>query len=202
MPFTAAAAPFIASSVSGWRKRRCFNEYSAHAFSRVSPASSSRTRAAACAASSRAKVIDAFATGCGRANLFRNDKGQFTDIAREAGMENSSFGMSTAWGDYDRDGHNDLYLAGMFSSAGSRIVPQAGFRAMEGGARKDTFMVMARGNSLLRNLGGKLEDRSVDANVNMGRWAWATRFTDLYNDGWEDLLVANGWLSNALRDDL
>ncbi len=144
----------------------------------------------------------------GRANLFLNRWGEspaeptFKDIAREVGMENSNFGMSTAWGDYDRDGHNDLYLAGMFSSAGSRIVPQAGFRAMEAGGKKDTFMVMARGNSLFRNTGGKLEDRSVDANVNMGRWAWATRFADLNNDGWEDILVANGWLSNALRDDL
>ena len=138
----------------------------------------------------------------GRANLFRNDKGKFTDVAREVGMENSNFGMSTAWGDYDRDGHNDLYLAGMFSSAGSRIVPQSGFRAMEAGGKKDTFMVMARGNSLFRNTGGQLEDRSVDANVNMGRWAWATRFADINNDGWEDILVANGWLSNALRDDL
>lgn len=138
----------------------------------------------------------------GRANLFRNDRGKFVDVADEAGMENSAFGMSTAWGDYDRDGHNDLYLAGMFSSAGSRIVPQAGFRALEAGQRKDTFMVMARGNSLFRNHGGKFEDRSVEANANMGRWAWATRFTDLNNDGWEDIIVANGWLSNALRDDL
>ena len=139
----------------------------------------------------------------GRANLFRNDKGHFTDVAGESGMENSGFGMSTAWGDYDRDGRNDLYLAGMFSSAGSRIVPQAGFRAMEAGEKKDTFMVMARGNSLFRNAGGgKLEDRSMEANCNMGRWSWATRFADINNDGWEDILVANGWLSNALRDDL
>ncbi len=139
----------------------------------------------------------------GRANLFRNDKGHFTDVAGEAGMANSGFGMSTAWGDYDRDGRNDLYLAGMFSSAGSRIVPQAGFRALEAGENKDTFMVMARGNSLFRNTGdGKLEDRSMEANCNMGRWAWATRFADLNNDGWEDILVTNGWLSNALRDDL
>jgi len=138
----------------------------------------------------------------GRANLFRNDNGVFKDVAGEAGMESASFGMSTAWGDYDRDGHNDLILAGMFSSAGSRIVPQAGFRPAEAGARKDTFMVMARGNSLFRNAGGKLEDRSVESNAGMGRWAWATRFTDLNNDGWEDILVTNGWLSNALRDDL
>jgi hypothetical protein len=31
----------------------------------------------------------------------------------------------------------------------------------------------------------------------MARWAWASNFVDLNNDGWEDLVVANGMLTQS-----
>jgi len=31
----------------------------------------------------------------------------------------------------------------------------------------------------------------------MGRWAWSDQFVDLNNDGWEDLVVANGYLTGV-----
>jgi hypothetical protein len=36
----------------------------------------------------------------------------------------------------------------------------------------------------------------------MGRWAWSSVFADLNNDGWEDLIVANGYISGPRPDDL
>jgi hypothetical protein len=36
----------------------------------------------------------------------------------------------------------------------------------------------------------------------MGRWAWASRFIDINNDSWDDLIVTNGYLTNELEDDL
>ena len=36
----------------------------------------------------------------------------------------------------------------------------------------------------------------------MGRWAWGSRFLDINNDGWQDLLVANGFLTQGKADDL
>jgi hypothetical protein len=57
-------------------------------------------------------------------------------------------------------------------------------------------MKLARGNTLLRNLGnGEFEDVSVTAGVTLGRWAWSSNFADLNNDGWEDLVVANGYVT-------
>jgi hypothetical protein len=36
----------------------------------------------------------------------------------------------------------------------------------------------------------------------MGRWAWGSRFVDLNNDGWEDLVVANGYITQPDPGDL
>ncbi len=46
--------------------------------------------------------------------LFRNDgNGAFTDVAREAGVENFRFSKGVAWGDYDGDGFPDLYVSNL-----------------------------------------------------------------------------------------
>jgi len=59
------------------------------------------------------------------------------------------------------------------------------------------------GNSLFVNNGeGVFEDRSELAQVRLGRWAWGARFTDLNNDGYEDVVVPNGFLTNLYKDDL
>ena len=55
----------------------------------------------------------------------------------------------------------------------------------------------------MRNRGGhSFDDVSVEANVNVGRWAWSSNFVDLNNDGWDDLVVANGFLTTEDRGDL
>ena len=36
----------------------------------------------------------------------------------------------------------------------------------------------------------------------MGRWSWGSIFSDINNDGWEDLLVANGYFTSKRPDDL
>jgi hypothetical protein len=36
----------------------------------------------------------------------------------------------------------------------------------------------------------------------MGRWAWSSRFVDINNDSWEDLIVANGYITQENPDDL
>ncbi len=132
----------------------------------------------------------------GRNNLYRNDGGQFADIAAETGVEDSASGMSVAWGDYDRDGRMDLYVSNMFSAAGSRITSQQQFRPGESEEIRSRFRRFARGNSLFRNAAdGQFEDLSLSAGVNLGRWAWGSNFIDLNNDSWQDLVVANGYLS-------
>lgn len=139
----------------------------------------------------------------GRNNLYRNDGGRFKDVAQEAGVEDVSAGMSITWSDYNNDGWMDIYVSNMFSSAGNRIAFQRKFQSDAGDATKQLFQRHARGNSLFENAqDGTFRDVSVEAGVTMGRWAWGSRFIDINNDGWQDILVANGFLTQAKADDL
>lgn len=134
----------------------------------------------------------------GRNNLFRNDAGRFTNVAAAAGVEDISSGMSVAWSDANRDGRMDVYVSNMFSSAGGRVAFQRQFGKGNPGATAD-FQRMARGNTLfLGGNSGKFDDASVSAGVNVGLWAWSSQFADLNNDGWQDLVVANGYLTNQI----
>ena len=139
----------------------------------------------------------------GRNNLYRNDGGKFTDVAAEAGVEDMAAGMGIAWADYDHDGDFDLYVSNMYSSAGGRVSYQRKFQTMVGSDRVDHFGYFARGNTLFRNKGdGTFEDASVEAGVTMGRWAWGAEFLDFNNDGWSDIFVPNGYLTNGDSRDL
>ena len=139
----------------------------------------------------------------GRNNLYRNDAGHFTDVAAEAGVEDMAAGMSVSWGDYNRDGWMDLYVGNMFSAAGNRVTFQRRFQAQATEATKGRIQRLVRGNTLfLNSRDGTFRDVSQRAAVTMGRWAWSSVFVDVNNDGWEDLVVANGYFSNQDPNDL
>ena len=138
----------------------------------------------------------------GRNNLYRNDEARFVDVAAQSGVEDTASGMGVTWGDYDNDGLMDLYVANMWSSAGKRVTFQQEFPAKDEVTR-GLFQRLARGNSLFRNRGsGVFGDCSLDARVSMGRWAWGTKFVDLNNDGFQDLIVANGFVTGENPEDL
>jgi hypothetical protein len=136
-------------------------------------------------------------------HLYRNDNIKFRDVAEATNALGRSFGMSAAFGDVNRDGLMDLYVSNMFSAAGSRITHQPGFREDDSDESRKQFQHLARGNSLFENTGsGNFKDISVASGTTMGRWAWASHFVDLNNDAWLDIIVANGWRTNELNDDL
>ncbi|MDG2385233.1 MAG: VCBS repeat-containing protein [Pirellulaceae bacterium] len=136
----------------------------------------------------------------GHNNLYRNDQGHFHDVAPAANAIDANFGMSVSWGDYNRDGWMDIYISNMFSAAGHRVTSQSTFKPT---ADRLAYQQLARGNTLLQNAGdGTFRDVSLQAGVTMGRWSWGSLFADVNNDGWDDLLVCNGYLSQAPNDDL
>ena len=107
--------------------------------------------------------------------------------------------------DGDRMRFEDTFkVRNMFSSAGNRISYQRQF----GGDREASGLAgvqrMARGNSLFaaKADGSGFVDVSEQAGVTMGRWAWSSGFVDMDNDGWQDLVIANGYLTNTRDVDL
>jgi hypothetical protein len=145
----------------------------------------------------------------GRDNLYRHDVSdqaglpRFVDVGPQAHVEDSASGMSVAWSDYDRDGWMDVYVSNMFSSAGNRITYQDQFKRGQPAEIKRRLQRFARGNTLLRNRGdGTFASVRRAGGAEIGRWAWSSNFVDINNDGWEDLVVANGYITGEDTRDL
>ena len=57
--------------------------------------------------------------------------------------------------------------------------------------------------ALYANLGdGVFREVTAKAGVGMGRWSWSSLFADLNNDGWQDLVIANGFITGEDKRDL
>ena len=141
-------------------------------------------------------------TTSGRSNLYRNQKGQFEDVAKPANAENIGPGMSASWFDYDGDGRPDLYVGNMWTAAGQRMVRHKEFLpAKQGGV--SAYHGHTRGNALYRSRGdGTFEDRSAQEGVEMGRWAWSADALDFDNDGSPEIYVTCGMISSTSQKDL
>jgi tetratricopeptide (TPR) repeat protein/peroxiredoxin len=142
----------------------------------------------------------------GRKNLYRNNgDGTFTDVAPQAGVEDVGAGMGVCWFDYDNHGAEDLYVADMWSAAGTRVSMQEAFQKDAPEEVRALYRKHARGNSLFRNGGlrsdkdSAFQDTSVSAGVEMGRWSWSCDAWDFDHDGFPDLYIANGMISGVQR---
>ena len=133
----------------------------------------------------------------GRSNLYRNTgDGKFTAVSAEAGVEDVGAGMSACWFDFDNDGNQDIYVANMWTPAGMRVSEQKIFHEKDPEAIRALYRRHARGNSLYRNQGnGKFQNVSLAAGVDVGRWAWCSDAWDFDHDGYQDLYIANGYIS-------
>lgn len=101
--------------------------------------------------------------------LFRNNrKGTFTDITEEAGVKAEGYSMGVAVGDYDNDGYEDLYVAGV----------NRNFLFQNN--RDGTFSEVTKAAGV----------RGFDP-VRGKTWSIGAAWLDYNNDGWLDLFVVN-----------
>ena len=140
----------------------------------------------------------------GRNNLYRNNgDGTFTDVASQLGLEDVGAGMSVSWLDYNRDGIRDVYVGNMWSAAGQRVSHLNGFRSYSDDSERALYKRHAKGNTLFAGgPNGTFVDMTLEAGVEQGRWAWSSGNLDFDNDGFEDLYVANGYVTNSQTQDL
>ena len=95
--------------------------------------------------------------------LYHNDGNfHFTDVTEKAGVKGIGYTTGAAAADYDNDGHEDLFVAGV------------------------------QRNQLLHNRGdGTFEDVTAASGIKNYTWSVAGGWVDFDNDGWLDLLVVN-----------
>ncbi len=132
----------------------------------------------------------------GRNNLYRNERGRFRDVARDAGVEDIGPGMSACWFDENGDGRPDLYVANMWADV--KEFPNATTPELKEAYRRHT-----KGNSLYTNIGnGKFEETGPKRGVEMGRWAWSATAHDFDGDTKPEIYIACGMLTGNREPDL
>ena len=120
--------------------------------------------------------------------LFRNDgQGKFTDVTDEQGLAlaRSSLSMGISWADYDNDDTMDLYISGMYSKAGKRVL-----NGIEG--EDDRLMQAAAGSTLFRGGATRFEPQLDGAERKAG-WSWGGQFADVDNDADQDIYIVSGY---------
>lgn len=140
----------------------------------------------------------------GRKNLYHNNgDSTFTDVASDAGVEDVGAGMSVSWFDYDDDGREDLYVANMWTAAGTRITSGNLFQKDASKEIRVLYHQHAMGNSLFRNSSNSsFSDVTERSQAGIGRWSWASDAWDFDHDGFPDIYIANGMISGAVTYDL
>ncbi|HEX2662340.1 MAG TPA: CRTAC1 family protein [Candidatus Acidoferrum sp.] len=143
---------------------------------------------------------DLYVTQYGRSILYRNNgNGTFSDVTQRAGLAAPGWASSAVWFDYDNDGRLDLFVC--------RFVEFDKSKNKFCGDEKtgERFYCIPRayapaGSWLFHNNGdGTFTDVSVESGIAkaLGK-AWGVVATDINNDGWMDLFVANDTVANFL----
>jgi enediyne biosynthesis protein E4 len=146
---------------------------------------------------------DVYITAFGPDALWRNNgNGTFLDVTRRAGIDDTRWGTSCAFADYDRDGDLDLYVANYVKFDDS--IPARGTTANCRFMATDVFCGPRRltgdADILYRNNGdGTFTDVTKAAGIiDPGYYGFGVVFTDLNDDGWPDIYVANDSVPNLL----
>lgn len=143
---------------------------------------------------------DLFVTGYNRCILYRNNgNGTFTDVTETSGIKIAGWASSAVWFDYDNDGRLDLFVCRFveFNKMANKFCGNTA-----GGERFYCIPNVYPGSSSLlfhNNGDGTFTDVSQKTGIAaaLGK-AWGVVATDINNDGWMDLFVANDTVANYL----
>jgi enediyne biosynthesis protein E4 len=149
--------------------------------------------------------VDLYVTGYGANTLYRNNHdGSFADVTKKTGTAGSGWSTSAAWVDYDRDGRLDLFVARYLEWDFERGAVVCGdvrpdYRTY---CHPDNF----KGTTNLlfhQKPDGAFEDASVAAKIaDPNGKALGVAITDIDNDGWPDIVVANDSVRQSLYHNL
>ena len=104
--------------------------------------------------------------------LYRNDKGKFTDVTKQAGLINHAFALSAAIYDFNNDGWPDIYVANDFN--------------------KPDFIY-------INNHDGTFTEKLSDYFNHVSLSSMGSDMNDINNDGLEDLFVLDMAIEDPVR---
>jgi enediyne biosynthesis protein E4 len=147
---------------------------------------------------------DLYVTQYGRSILYHNNgDGTFTDVTEKAGVAAQGWASTAVWFDYDNDGKLDLFVCRFvdFSKAKHHHCGAPNLPALAGLNEYCYPRVYSPMPSWLfhNNGDGTFTDVSQKMGIsdNPGK-SWGVVATDINNDGWLDLFVANDTTANFL----
>jgi len=143
---------------------------------------------------------DLFVSSYNDSKLFHNNgDGTFTDVTKKSGIKIDGWASSAVWFDYDNDGRLDLFVCRFvqFDKAANK------FCGNEGTGERHYCIPRVYPPApswLFHNNGdGTFTDVSVATGISAAQGkAWGVVATDIDNDGWMDLFVANDTVQNFL----
>lgn len=135
--------------------------------------------------------------------LNRGD-GTFEAAPRLALRSTSHASMSVDFADIDRNGHVDMFVAEMRTRDPRRRLMELPFQRRllkPVGVIEDRPQIQR--NTLFWNRGdGTFAEIAELAGVDASEWTWGSMFLDVDLDGYEDLLVANGYSRDTQHGDV
>jgi hypothetical protein len=146
---------------------------------------------------------DLYVTQYGRSILYRNNgDGTFTDVTEKAGVAAPGWASSAVWFDYDNDGRLDLFVCRFVDFDRSKHHNCGASVPALAGQNEYCYpkVYSPKSSWLFHNNGdGTFTDVSQPMGIadNPGK-AWGVVATDINNDGWMDLFVANDTVANFL----
>src|SRR4051812_29269889 len=144
--------------------------------------------------------VDLYPPGFGRNQMLRNNgDGTFSDVSRSSGTDDpSSWGVSAAFFDFDRDGLLDLFVANYLNYTLKTHTPCFGPSGAPDYCRPEVYA--AQPNRLYRNIGnGRFADVTIPSGVAQAFGpALGAVAADFNRDGWLDLFVTNDEQENEL----
>ncbi len=143
---------------------------------------------------------DLYVTQYGRSILYRNNgDGTFTDVTEKAGVAAPGWSSSAVWFDYDNDGKLDLFVCRFADFDKSKHVFCGNEQTGKRYNCSPRSYPPARSWLFHNNGDGTFTDVSMESGIGkiLGK-AWGVVATDINNDGWMDLFVANDTVQNFL----